>query len=236
MNAVAKGALLLLAGLLGLSACSDYSEPNAPIRRSQHLSFDYYVLNADPVRIRELNQGLENGTLDWEQPGTWGVQGEPCRYEAGLKIVPEQRDPDTNLDEHTQPPVMNAFGNRNSPGFNFLIYGAQARNEASVCGDLMSTVQGFQLVSSSGHASREWHTGDTAGVVMRPEMGRNYLGRPVEFTNQDDNGKLIFQHAVDSVDPDNQHIQGRFRFLATSPDRQRLVIATNGTFGMNNTR
>lgn len=225
--------MCLAAATVLLIACTDNQAPSGPPNRVQHLEFDYRILATDPASLREINRRFENGALDFEQHREWAGGAQVCHYNARFEVEPRERDADTNLDEQTQEPYLSAYGNRHSPGFNFLINAHQSRNGAESCGDdPADTIQGIQLISNPGHASRDWRRGDTATVVTRPQMGSNYLGEAVEYSNSDANGKLVFEHAVDSAD--ENHVQGRFRFLAAAADGNRLIVVTNGTFAMNN--
>lgn len=198
----------------------------------QQLAFEYRILEATPELIEDLAAQLESGRLSLDEPERWGLAGEPCLYRAEFNVPLEQQDPDTGLHQHTHAPYLNAYGHPHSSGFNFLLDGYQARTQETPCDAVEATAQGVQLISQSGIASREWRRGDAAALVLRPELGPRWLGEPLELRNEFKGRPLAFEHAIDGVREDG-HIRGRFRFLAASPEGDRLAIVTNGVFGMN---
>ncbi len=229
-----SAAIILLTAVTACDQGRD-ARTSAPPPRQQFIRFEYQIAPADSVSILELNQNLQNGEMVIEEATLGEDANAWCRYEGSFNPTAAQVDPDLLPLDQTQAPVLNSFGNPRSMGFNFLISGVQSRNRAASCGTLDNTVQGIDLTSSQGSASGTWRPGDQAMAVIRPDMGDNYLGKALEFTNTSEGIRLFFDHAVDSVSP-HGYIQGRFCFLAVSSDGGQVILVRNGEFGMQGQR
>lgn len=227
---------LALAGLMmAVAACDRPSDQRsiAPPPRMQYVRFEYQIAPASPDQVLELNQTLQNGEMIVEEASLDGDGIAWCRYEGTFKTTKAQVNPDLVPLEQTRTPILNAFGHPRSIGFNFIISAYQARNGADLCGSLDRTIQGLEITSSQGSASGTWRPGDQATVVLRPEMGDQYLGKAVEFANFLNGLRLFFDHAVDNVSA-HGYIEGRFGFLAVSDDNEFVILARNGEFGLQN--
>lgn len=211
------------------SATSAENRPGQP----QVLAFDYWVAPATPELIMKLDKRLTSGALRPSDPGSWGLEGAAkCHYQAQFEADPRQRDPDLGLEEHTLPPRLNLFGDPRSSGFNYLLNAYQSRSSGPPCSSLDVTVQGIQIVSRPGFASEEWGPGDSATLVARPRMGPHYLGEPLEYFAEWSGQPLWFETAVDESGRNGQP-RGRFQFIATNKQGDRLIVVAGGNWAMN---
>lgn len=224
--------LSVAAAILAGCSRSATSAENTP-GRAQVLAFDYWVAPANPDLIRKLDKRLASGALRLNDPKSWGLEGAAlCHYQAQFDSNPRQQDPDTGLEEHTRAPRLNLFGDPRSSGFNYLLNAYQSRTSGPPCSSAEMTVQGIQIVSRPGFASEEWAPGDTATLVARPRMGSNYLGDPLEYSTELEGQPLWFETAVDESGRHGQP-RGRFQFIATNKQGDRLIIVAGGNWVMN---
>ena len=226
---------VLLALALLLTACDSPQSNVAPPAKREYLRFEYQVVPAESVDVLALNSRLQNGELVVEEASLATGQDGWCQYDAIFEPSPSQAHADLRPDDQTHAPVLNAFGNPRSMGFNFIVSGIQARNREAVCGDLSQTLQGVEFTSSQGSASGSWRPGNETRTVARPEIGKDWLGKPIEFRNEFGDERLFFDHAVDSVSRFG-YVEGRFTFLAVSENADQVILVRNGEFGMQNQR
>jgi hypothetical protein len=229
--------LVLAAGLVGSCTEGDSGGNSfTPPPLTQKLAFEYRVVKATPEVINELVSRVEAGEISLEEVARRMSEAPICKYQADFDIRSKMRDVDAGLEEHTLAPDLRAFGNPGSAGFNFYINAYQARNSTANCPTMAHAVQGLELVSLPGHASEEWRPGESATLVMRPELGSSHLGQPVEAPNRFQGQALPLELAIDNYSADGYFLSGRFRFLATSDGGEALIIVTGGSFTMNNDR
>jgi hypothetical protein len=237
MTARLYGHFVLVSLTLLVAACDQPRDRKAvaPPPRQEFIRFEYQFAPAVSDRVLELNQHLQNGEMVIEEASLGDQALDWCVYEGNFETTPSQVDPDLIPPEQTRPPILNSFGSPYSMGFNFMITAYQSRNKAALCGSVDRTIQGLNLVSSQGSASGTWRPGDQATVIVRPEMGGDYLGKAVTFKNELDGLRLFFDHAVDSVS-EHGYIKGRFCFLALSEDGDSVILVRKGEFGMQGQR
>lgn len=228
------GSLALLAMTLLVSACDSPQSSVAPPARGEFLQFEYQLVPREAVDIDLLNSRLQNGEIVVEETSL-ASDAEWCEYKANFEPAAGQAHADLRPDEQTHAPMLNAYGNPRSMGFNFIVSGFLARNSKELCGRLEDTIQGVEFTSSQGSASGSWRPGDEARAVVRPEMGQQWLGPGREFRNEIEGERLFFDHAVDSV---SRHgfVEGRFTFLAVAESGDQVLLVRNGEFGMQNRR
>lgn len=225
-----RAPLILLAAACAAACTEDRRPPPEPSKRPQSITFEYQVAPAAGLDWQGLNRRLVDGDITIEE-ATLG-KADWCRYEVQLEPRPAQVDPDLVPLDQTRAPYLSMFGHPRSMGFSFLITAIQARNQAPACGGPETTLQGLDLASREGAASGEWRVGNSVVLASRPEIGAAWLGKPLEFSNQADGNRLYFEYAVDSVSPQG-YVEGGFRFLAISTDGRWVVLARDGSFGMN---
>lgn len=235
MNRRSTGSPLILAMTLLVAACDSPQSSVAPPVRQEFIRFEYQIMPMQSFDVMEFSEQLQNGEMLIEEADLGDAADDWCRYEALFNPSSAQRDPDLRPDEQTLAPVLNAFGNPRSMGFNFIVSAFLTRNKEPTCGSLQDTIQGLEFTSSQGSASGTWRPGDEVRAITRPTMGESWLGPGDEFRNELNGQRLFFDHAVDSISR-HGYVEGRFTFLAVAESGDRVILVRNGEFGMQNQR